>query len=133
MNDEDVSAQFEWFHQLAELPPDQLAQQATPANQAAFAAFVEASLPGHVAPLADSGEAFAKLVLDLRQNDIRWNKALMAALIEADDLFKAREPSKAVSLLESFASNCPWLLYREVALDQSEVYAPDNNPDGSPA
>lgn len=124
MTDEEVSAQFEWFHQLAALPPDELAQQASPANQDAFAAFVLAHLPGNEAPPNRSPEEFVTLILQLRHSEKRWNQALMAALIEADDLFKAGDPSKAASQLQSFADGCPWQTFQQVALDQSSRYMP---------
>jgi hypothetical protein len=46
----------------------------------------------------------------------------MKALIKADDLFKAGCVTEAVEVLHTFASSCPWSLFKEVALDQATHY-----------
>jgi hypothetical protein len=84
MNEEDeVDERFEWFHELAKLPAEELIQQATDLNRAMFRKFVVASLPDHV-PLENQSPAeFAATVLELRANERGWNRALGSALIDA--------------------------------------------------
>ena len=123
MTEAELAAQIEWFHQLAALPPDQLALQASEANQSAFANLVKVCLPDHSAPVGQSAETFASTVLALRENERQWNRALSSALIQADDLHKSQGWQGAVTTLEAFAKSCPWKLFREVARDQANNYS----------
>ena len=122
MTEAELAAQIEWFHQLAALPPDQLALQASEANRSAFANLVGVCLPDHSAPEGQSPEEFASTVLALRENERQWNRALSSALIQADELHKSQGWQHAVTTLEAFAASCPWKLFREVAGDQAGSY-----------
>ena len=124
MTESELSAQTDWFHQFAEQSVDQLALQANEKNRALFALYVATSLPNHTPPESQPPEEFARTVRELRENESQWNRALMSALIKADDLFKAQEWQSAISTLESFAESCPWKLFQEVARDQSVHYRP---------
>jgi len=124
MTESDLTAQTNWFHQFAEQPVDELTMQANETNRALLANYVATSLPDHTPPLSLLPEEFARTVRELRENESQWNRALMSALLKADDLFKARESQSAMSTLESFAESCPWKLFQEVARDQAVHYRP---------
>lgn len=122
MCDSELSEQTEWFHQFAKQPTDQLAIQATDTNRALFKRYVIASLPGHTPPNGQSPEQFARAVVDLRENECKWNQALMSAMIHAEDLYKSHNSQGAVSTLESFADSCPWKLFHDVARNHASNY-----------
>ncbi len=118
------SQQVEWFHQFSKQPVDQLALQATEENRALFVRYVSTSLPNHTPPECQSPEEFARTVVALRENERQWNRALMSALIRADDQWKAKKWESAAATLQSFAESCPWKLFEEVARDQACNYRP---------
>jgi len=121
MNEEDeVDERFEWFHELAKLPVEELIQQATDLNRAMFRKFVVASLPDHVPPENQSPAEFAATVLELRANERGWNRALGSALIDAGDTRSEGNLQAAISNLRSFASSCPWKAYRDIAQIQAD-------------
>jgi hypothetical protein len=124
MIESELSQQTAWFHQFAKQSIDQLTLQATKENRKLFAQYVSTCLPSHTPPEGRSPQEFASTVIELRENESRWNHALMSALIEADDLYKAQEWQSAVTALQSFAESCPWKLFEEVARDQACNYKP---------
>jgi hypothetical protein len=117
-----LSRQVEWFHQFAEQPADQLAQQATEENRALFARYVSACLLNHTPPGGQSHEEFALAVIELRENERKWNQALMSSLIKADEQYKVRQLQSAITTLQLFADSCPWKLFSEVARNQARSY-----------
>ena len=124
MTEPELSQQVEWFHQFAKQSVDQLALQATEENRALFVQYASTCLPKHTPPAGQSSEEFARTVVELRENERQWNQALMSALIQADDLYKAQKWQSAVTTLQSFAESCPWKLFEEVARDQARNYKP---------
>jgi hypothetical protein len=122
MAESEFSQQVEWFHQLSRQPVDQLALQATEENRALFVRYVSTSLPNHAPPECQSPEEFARTVVALRDNERQWSRALMSALMMADDQYKAQGWQSAVAALQSFAESCPWKLFEEVARDQACNY-----------
>ena len=115
-------AQVEWFHNLAELPEDELSLWASKTNGTDFISFVQLHLPGIGAPEFSGPKDIASSVRSLRENERSWNHALMRVLIEADDLCKQRSLPEAEALLLKFASSCPWQLFKEVAENQASHY-----------
>lgn len=122
MCDPELSGQTEWFHQFAKQSTEQIAIQATENNRTLFRRYVIASLPGHTPPSEQSPEQFACAVVDLRENERKWNQALMSAIIHADDLYKSHDSQGAVAALESFADSCPWKLFHDVAKNHASNY-----------
>ncbi len=119
-----LTQQVEWFHQFAKQSAAQLEAQATEENRTLFRQYAIASLPDQDLPEGQSPEEFARNVLELRENESRWNHALMSALIRADDLYKDQGWQSAVATLQSFAKSCPWKLFEEVAINQACHYEP---------
>lgn len=115
--------QIAQFHQLADLPREQLVAEATEHNRAALSALVQACLPDTPALDAMSAEHFADFVLELRDNERMWNQALSQALIHAENLLQSKGAVSAASALRSFAESCPWSPFRDVALNQADSYA----------
>jgi hypothetical protein len=121
MNEEDeLDEGFEWFHELAKLPVEELIQQATDFNRTMFREFVVTSLPDHAPSENQPPAEFAATVLELRANERGWNRALGRALIDADDTRSEGNLQAAISKLRSFASSCPWKPYREIAQIQAD-------------
>jgi hypothetical protein len=112
----------QWFHDLAEQPEDALIKLASPQNIAQLQTHVALNTPDYPLPSWLSPSEFAQAVVGFRHNESAWNKATMAAIIQADDLFKAGSTAKATALLEAFAASCPWALFKEAALDQATHY-----------
>lgn len=117
-----LSQQVEWFHQFAKLSVEQLSQLATEENRSLFLQYVRASLPKHPPPEAQSPADFARAVVALRESERQWNRALMTALIDADDLHNAWASKEAVEKLNAFADSCPWKLFEDVARRQVGEY-----------
>lgn len=122
MSASELSAQTEWFHEFAKQSIDQIALQATEANRNLFSHYAATSLAKHKPPDGLAAEEFAHIVHELRENERRWNRALMSALIESQDLYRSQNQESAVSVLELFAASCPWRLFQQVALDQAYSY-----------
>jgi hypothetical protein len=114
--------QIGWFHELASLPRAQLVAEASVQNLTAFRNLMKCCLPNHPAPEDLSAEEFAAAVVNLRENELEWNRALMSALVKADDLNASHGRSHAADSLRSFANSCPWQLFQEVAEDQTQAY-----------
>jgi hypothetical protein len=133
MNEEDeLDEGFEWFHELAKLPVEELIQQATDFNRTMFRKFMIASLPDHVPPENQPPAEFAATVLELRANERGWNQALGRALIDADRTRSEGNLQAAISNLRSFASSCPWKAYRDIAQIQADNLENAGNSDGLP-
>lgn len=114
----------EWFHSLAERPDNELVRLASPENIAQLQMHVSLSTPDYPLPDALSSIEFAQAIVEFRRNESAWNKATMAAIIQAEDLVEAGGNAKAAALLEAFAASCPWALFKEVALNQATHYRP---------
>jgi hypothetical protein len=84
--------------------------------------FIECQLPGQYSPSGLSHDDLFQAVSDLRGNEQGWNRALQAALIEADDLHKAGSGTQAADSLLKFSTQCPWRLFKQVAEDQATCY-----------
>lgn len=112
----------DWFHALAEHSADALVGLATDENIALLRLHISRSTPDYPLPEQFEATEFAKAVTTFRENESAWNRAVMAALIKADDLFKAGSISEAAETLHAFASSCPWALFKEVALNQATHY-----------
>lgn len=117
-----LDEQVEWFHSFAEQPVAAIAAQASDTNRAWVARFVADCLPHHSFPPNLDPEQFAKEVKELRGNERGWNRGLMAALVQADDLVSSQGAQAAAASLESFANSCPWALFAEVARNQAARY-----------
>lgn len=112
----------EWFHALADQPHGELLRLASPKAIAKFRAHVARSTPGHPLPDELSASEFAEAVVEFRRNESAWNRATMAAMIKADDMFKTGRTTEAAASLEAFANSCPWALFKEAALNQANHY-----------
>ncbi|MGM9426905.1 hypothetical protein [Hydrogenophaga sp. MI9] len=75
-------------------------------------------LDGNPLPTELTPEQFAEVVLDLRANELDWERAWMAAAVKADDLMLAGNTEEAVHALNVFAQDCPWQVFREAALHE---------------
>ena len=75
-------------------------------------------LDGNPLPTELTPEQFSEVVLDLRANELDWERAWMAAAVKADDLMLAGNTEEAVHALNVFAQDCPWQVFREAALHE---------------
>lgn len=112
----------EWFHELAEHSHDELLKLSSPENISQLQVHVTRSTPEYPLPDRLSASEFAEAVANFRRNESAWNRATMAAIFRADDLFKAGCKAEAAESLEAFAASCPWALFQEAALNQSTHY-----------
>ncbi len=112
----------EWFHELAELQNEELLVLASSENIEKLQKHVARSTPAYLLPDRLSAGEFAEAVIEFRRNESSWNRATMAALIKAEDLFKAGNKAQAAESLVAFAASCPWVLFQEVALNQATHY-----------
>lgn len=122
MSENVSSLLVDWFHAFAKQSIEQLAQLANEENRSRFLQYVTESLPGHAPPGALPPEDFAQAVVALRDNERTWNQALMAALIDADDLHRNGATQESVEYLKVFADSCPWKRFAEVARRQAAAY-----------
>lgn len=121
-HDSDRDSLTEWFHELAKLGQNELRDQVSSNNLDKLRAHIERSVPEYGLPSDLTKERFAEVVHELRKNESAWNRAAMASLIKADDLFKDGLAYEAVQELHSFAASCPWSLFKEAALNQATQY-----------
>ncbi len=112
----------DWFHAFAKRSVEQLAQLADEEHRSRFRQYVVESLPGHSPPDSLSPDVFAQSVVALRDNERKWNQALMAALTDADDLHRSGATQECVEILRAFAESCPWRRFAEVARRQAAAY-----------
>lgn len=119
---ESFDSQIQWFHDLAAKSVDKLARSLTHDARESFSAFVSMCLPQHKLPPDLSAQELAEHIHVLRNNERKWNQALMMALIRADDLFKSGSVAEAGRSLDEFAMQCPWAHYQQVARDQQSNY-----------
>ena len=122
----DPDDQFGWFHDLA----DEIASgrcHLDPNTRESLGRFLELQLPGY--PLSDS-EGDSKLIddiLNLRANEVAWNRSLQAAMVRADNASRAGSALVARQELERFSRECPWSLFSQIALDQAALYGGATN------
>jgi hypothetical protein len=112
----------EWFHALADQPHEELLRLGSPETIAQFRTHVARSTPGHPLPGELNASEFAEAVVEFRRNESAWNRATMAAIIKADDLFNSGKTAEAAESLKAFAASCPWALFKEAALNQATHY-----------
>jgi len=112
----------EWFHELAAHTHEELLALASPKNVGQLQRHVARSTPEYPLLGELSASEFAEAVSEFRQNESAWNRATMAALIKADEMFKADRKEEAAESLEAFAASCPWALFQEAALNQATHY-----------
>lgn len=113
--------QVEWFHQLAALSEGELLAWAGTDYVSDLAEFVRNHVADYSIPERATPREIVALVVGLRGNEREWNHALQAALIRADDV-KDTSRSEAKQVLRAFAVNCPWVLFKEVAVNQASWY-----------
>jgi hypothetical protein len=112
----------EWFHELATHTHEELLTLASPENIEQLKRHVAKSTPEYPLPDGISAIEFAEAVSEFRRNESAWNRATMAALIQADEMFKADRKEEAAESLEAFAASCPWALFQEAVLNQATHY-----------
>ncbi|NTV95676.1 MAG: hypothetical protein HGA75_09700 [Thiobacillus sp.] len=112
----------EWFHELAKLSEEELRAEASPENIDMLRLHIERSVPAYALPAEISKDEFAESVQEFRRNESSWNRAVMASLVKAGDLFNEGLAYEAVDELHRFAASCPWALFQEVALNQAALY-----------
>lgn len=112
----------EWFHEMALHTHEELIVLASWENMGCLQRHIARCIPEY--PLSDELNVieFADAVHEFSRNESARNKATMAALIEADEMFKANGKEKAIEVLKAFASSCPWVLFQEAALNQATHY-----------
>lgn len=113
--------QVEWFHQLAALPKGELLAWAGTESVSDLAEFVRNHVADCSVPERAPPREIVAFVVGLRGNEREWNRALQAALIRADDI-KETSRDEAKQVLQAFAVDCPWALFKEVAVDQASWY-----------
>jgi hypothetical protein len=119
---ESTDEQVQWFHALAALPREQLCRWAEVTNGADFVKYIEQHCPSAGPPSFVGVEELVNSVLNFRANESAWNKALQKVLAEAHDLHAQQALHVSAKLLNEFASECPWCLFREVAVNQALHY-----------
>lgn len=111
-------ASSEWFHALANHDCGEIARRCSPENLSRLQDHVSHCLVGSPLPSDLTPEQFAEVVLDLRANELDWERAWLAAAVKADDLMLAGQTEEAVHALNMFAQDCPWQVFREAALHE---------------
>jgi hypothetical protein len=105
------AASAAWFHAFAELGRDEIARRWAPETERRLADHLAWCLTGVEMPAVRTAEQFAEVVLDLRANERDWERAWMAAVVEADDLVLAGQEEEAAHTLNEFARACPWTVF----------------------
>jgi hypothetical protein len=113
--------QVEWFHQLAALSEGELLAWAGTDYVSDLAEFVRNHVADYSVPERATSRQIVAFVVGLRGNEREWNHALQAALIQAEYV-KDTSRSEAKQVLNAFAVNCPWVLFKEVAVNQASWY-----------
>ena len=70
----------------------------------------QTKLPDHI-----DRDGFDKVLLALCEEDARWNKRWMRAMVLADDARRAGRPKEGLACLDAFISECPSDWYRRHA------------------
>lgn len=109
-----------WFHVLANHDRSEIARRCSPENLSRLQDHVSQCFVGSPLPSDLTPEQFAEVVLDLRANELDWERAWLAAAVKADDLMLAGQTEEAVHALNAFAQDCPWRMFRAAA--RQEVF-----------
>ncbi|WP_374412755.1 hypothetical protein [Hydrogenophaga sp.] len=112
-------ASVEWFHALANHDRSEIARRCSPEFLERLRDHLALCLTGQPVPEALTPEQFAEVVLDLRANELDWERAWLAAAVKADDLVLAGQVEEAAHTLNAFAQDCPWHTPREAALREA--------------
>lgn len=112
-------ASVEWFHALANHDRSEIARRCSPEFLERLRDHLALCLTGQPVPEALAPEQFAEVVLDLRANELDWERAWMAAAVKADDLMLAGQVEEAAHALSAFAQECPWRMFREAAIHEA--------------
>ncbi|MFP8779427.1 hypothetical protein [Hydrogenophaga sp. RWCD_12] len=113
-------ASIAWFHDLAIHDRNEIARRCSPDTEALLRAHVALCLSGQDVPPRLTPEQFAEVVLDLRANERDWERAWMAAAVQADDRMLAGQVEEAGHVLSEFAKACPWGALRQEAQAEAE-------------
>jgi hypothetical protein len=81
---------------------------------------LSAFAPGLQCPQDEA--ALLPFISATRQLETSWNRRLGKALIEAGDA-RSNDFATALSILDQFAAQCPWMPFAQIARDQRENYA----------
>lgn len=114
-------ASVEWFHGLANHDRNEIARRCSPENLALLRDHLVRCLAGSALPSDLTPQQFAEVVLDLRANELDWERAWMAAAVKADDRMLAGNTEEAVHALNAFAQDCPWQVFRAAALQEARL------------
>ena len=112
-------AQFEWFHALAHSLKAGTCGPVPASVRSDMLRFTSQNLPGEAFPDTSDEQSFIDAVQRLRSNEVAWNKALQAAIVDACEKAEAGARKTAAEDLERLASTCPWELFAAVARDQA--------------
>lgn len=112
-------ASTDWFNGLSRLDRSELARCCSPEAVERLRHHVALCRIGQPVPGGLTPEQFAEVVLDLRANELDWERAWLAAAVKADDLVLAGQVEEAAHTLNAFAQDCPWHTPREAALREA--------------
>ena len=120
MNERD--ALIEWFHALSSHSSSELENLASLENIELLRIHIDRSIPEYSLPSEFEPSEFSEAVASFRQSESSWNRATQLAIVKADDLFKAGHADEAARSLRAFAASCPWLVFKEAALNQADYF-----------
>ena len=106
---------IEKWHSFADQSLDEIAQNFNAEGLTLLDDVLHEILGRTDAAQYDTASAFAKFVVDLRENERAWSRSLVAAIIQAHELFGNGDPHGSESKLFAFVSVCPWRNFVEVA------------------
>ncbi|MBL8386778.1 MAG: hypothetical protein JNK17_00930 [Hydrogenophaga sp.] len=118
-------ASTDWFRGLARLDRSELARCCSPEAVERLRHHVALCRIGQPVPGGLTPEQFVEVVLDLRANELEWERAWLSAAVKADDLVLAGQMEEAAHTLNAFAQDCPWYALREAALREASVLPRD--------
>jgi hypothetical protein len=64
------------------------------------------------------------LIAGTRQLEKKWNMRLGKTLIDAGEAKKRNDLAAALTILDQFTEQCPWVPFSRIAQDQRANYAP---------
>ena len=68
-------------------------------------------------------ESILPFVVSTRQLERSWNQQLGKTLIDAGNAFNRGDRAAALTILDRFAEQCPWIPFAQIAKDQRSNYA----------
>jgi hypothetical protein len=109
-----------WLHEMAAMGTAEIERCFDAAQNSRLIEFFNVHLAdGYDAPEQLSASEFAKVILDLRESERQWNRALGDAIIKAEDLSSSGRRSEAAFLLKEFAEQCGWRSLKTIALSEA--------------